>query len=161
MLSQWPLWTFGASTSFLWYPVDEEKEWRWEFLGFESVQEGQPVQVWFDGLPEEVRDEIRDLLNFLGKMTGTLWRRPEFDGLVGAGGISELRPQEVSVPRNEEIETETYRIYGCFPKDRQHTYLFLHGKRKGVKNDKPGKRTAKRRLKQFERGDASAHKFEF
>lgn len=141
--------------------MHERIEWRWQFLGFESVEEGRPVQVWFDGLPEEVKDEIRDLLDYLGKLTGKLWRRPEFDGLVGAGGVSELRPQEVSVERNGNIETETYRIYGFFPQDRKCTYVLLHGKRKGMKNDKHGKRAAKKRLNQLDQGRATVHKFEF
>jgi hypothetical protein len=138
--------------------VIERTEWRWQFLGFESVEEGRPVQHWYDGLPEEVKDEIRDLLDYLGKITDKLWRKPEFDPLRGAGGISELRPDKVSVERNGRIETETYRIYGFF---RQRTYIFLHGKRKGVKNDQPGKQTAVRRLQLLEQGNATVHEFEF
>lgn len=132
----------------------EGTKWRWQFLGFESVEEGQTVQVWYNGLPEEVKDEIRDLLTYLGKMTDRLWRKPEFDGLAGAGGISELRPYG-------KIESETYRIYGFFPRDRPHTYIFLHGTRKGMRNDKPGKQIAARRLEQLEQGAATVHQFEF
>jgi len=138
--------------------VNEGTKWRWQFLGFESVQEGQPVQVWYDDLPEEVQEEIRDLLDYLAIMTDRLWRKPEFDPLVGAGGISELRPGEVSVERDGKIETQTYRIYGCH---RLRAYVFLHGNRKGVKNDQPGKQTAIRRLRQLEDGKAGVHEFEF
>jgi Phage derived protein Gp49-like (DUF891) len=141
--------------------VDERKEWRWQFLGFESVGDGRVVQDWFDNLPDDVRDEIRDLLGYLEKMTDRLWKKPEFDPLAGAGGISELRPKDVSVEVGGRIEAKTYRIYGFFPKDRPHTYIFLCGKRKDVKNDEPGKRVAKRRLEQLIRGEATVHKFEF
>jgi hypothetical protein len=150
-----------APTSFLWYHLNQGIEWRWQFLGFES-KEGRLVQAWFDGLHEDVKDEIRDLVvTYLSKLTNKLWRRPEFDLLDGAGGISEIRPKEVSVEKDGEIETETYRIYGFFPKDRRHTYVFLHGTRKGMKNDGPGKRIARDRLRQLEQGKATVHEFSF
>jgi hypothetical protein len=140
--------------------MDEGTEWQWRFGGFESTQEGRPVQVWFDSLPEEVKDEIRDLLTYLEKMTDRLWRKPEFDGLKGAGGISELRPRAISIERNGKIETETYRIYGVFGPSYKRTYTFLHGTRKGVKNDRHGKRVARDRLQQLEKGTATVHEFE-
>jgi hypothetical protein len=142
--------------------MNEEAEWRWQFFGFESAQEGRPVQLWFDHLPDAVKDEIRDLLGYLEKMTDRLWRRPEFASLKGDGEISELRPKDVPVEINREIKVATYRIYGFFgPRDRKRAYTFLHGTPKIERNDATGKRIAKKRLKQLGRGEATVHEFEF
>lgn len=130
--------------------------WRWQFLGFQSPVDGRPVQLWFDGLPENDRFEIQDLLNYLANTTDRLWRRPEFDPLEGAGGISEIR---IPLIRSESGSV-TYRIYGYFgPGVCQ--YCFLHGADKKVKNDEEGKFIAKDRLGQIKRGEATAHKFVF
>jgi hypothetical protein len=32
--------------------MGREVEWHWQFLGFESSQEGRPVQDWFNKLPK-------------------------------------------------------------------------------------------------------------
>jgi hypothetical protein len=118
--------------------------------------------VWFDGLPEDAKDEIRDLLGYLEKMTATKWRRPEFDPLEGDSGISELRASNTSSENNGEIKTAIRRIYGFFgPKERKRSYTFLHGAEKIVGNDKNGKRIARERLKRLERGEATVHEFEF
>src|SRR6266853_5318967 len=103
--------------------MKEVTEWRWQFFGFESAAEGQPVQLWFDDLPEDVKDEIRDLIRYLEKLTNNLWRKPEFDGLRGEQDISELRPCNVSVEIDGSIETATYRIYGFFgPRGQKGSY---------------------------------------
>jgi hypothetical protein len=118
--------------------------------------------LWFDGLPEYVKDEIRDLLRYLEKMTSRLWRKPEFDPLKGEEEISELRPCDVSVENNGMIETATYRIYGFFgPRGHENAYTFLHGTIKTARNDTHGKRIARERLKQLGRGEATVHEFEF
>lgn len=122
--------------------------------------EGRPVQSWYDNLPEDAKDEIRDLLNYLQKLTSSLWRRPEFDELDGAGGISELRPPDITLEVAGELETLTFRIYGYFG-PTEGVYTFLHGARKDVKNDTRGKRVARKRLQQLERGEATTHEFEF
>ena len=128
--------------------------WQWEFLGFESAAEGQPVQVWFNSLPDEAKDEIIDLIQHLRTATSTLWRRPEYDPLDGEGGISELRPTNIRT----EQGTVTYRIYG-FRANR--VYILLHGNRKGVTNDRQGKQTGRTRLAQIQRQEATTHKFDF
>lgn len=133
-------------------------EWRWSFLGYGSAEDGRPVQIWFDQLPEEAKDEIRDLLVHLEKMTNRLWRSPEFDPLDGEGGISELRPDNVTVEMDGGLVTLTLRIYGCFS---GRSYIFLHGTRKTVSNDKNGKRIARGRLEQLKRGEATVHSFQF
>jgi Phage derived protein Gp49-like (DUF891) len=129
--------------------------WRWQFLGFQSA-EGRPVQSWFNGLPDNDRYEILDLLNTLANVTDKLWRRPEFDPLEGAGGISEIRVPGI----RSESGSMTYRIYGYFgPEKRQ--YCFLHGTNKKEKNDEEGKSIAKNRFDQLKRRKATVHKFAF
>ena len=68
--------------------------WNWTFLGFESLKEGRPVQTWFDGLPEEEKDEIRDTLVYLEKIVDRRWPEASYDPLSGAGGISEIKVPE-------------------------------------------------------------------
>jgi len=121
------------------------------------------VQAWFDSLPEDVKDEIRDLIRHLEKVTDSLWRRPEFDGLRGERDISELRPSDVSVEIGGTIETFTCRIYGFFgPKNQKNDiYTFLHATKKTVRNDRSGKRIARNRLAQLERGNGTIHRFKF
>jgi hypothetical protein len=59
--------------------MNHEKEWRWQFLSFTSLAEGNPVQRWFDALPEEPeRYEITDLLDFMQKITDRLWPKEVF-----------------------------------------------------------------------------------
>ncbi len=137
-----------------------KRNWSWQFLGVESTLEGQPVQAWFDQLPEDAKDEIVDLLNTLQKVTGRLWRRPEFDPLIGAGGISELRPEDIPFENAGKLELATYRIYGYFGPG-SGVYTLLHGVRKGARNDRRGKTVARNRLEQLQRGEATTHEFDF
>jgi hypothetical protein len=93
----------------LWYTVPEEEKWEWEFLGFKSDAEGCPVQLWFDALPDEAKEEIEDLVRYLRVKTRSRWQRPGFDPLDGSCGISELRPRDVSVEVDGKLEEITYR----------------------------------------------------
>jgi hypothetical protein len=130
--------------------------WKWTFLGFESAHEGQPVQSWFDGLPETDRDEIIDVLVQLQNAINRLWRRPEFDPLEGEGGISEIRIPDIRSSKGVAY----YRIYGYFgPSEREYT--FLHATDKIERNDRDGKDRARDRLTQIQSGDATVHKFDF
>jgi hypothetical protein len=138
-----------------------EKTWRWEFLGFESLAEGRPVQAWFNVLPEDPeRYEITDLLDSLQKTNDRLWHKEVFDPLRGANGISEIRIPEIKCFRDGEYKLITYRIYGFFG-PYQHCYTFLHGTDKDAKNDRVGKQIAERRLDELTRELATVHKFEF
>jgi hypothetical protein len=143
--------------------MNHERTWRWEFLGFQSVAEGCPVQVWFNSLPEEPdRYEITDLLDALQKVNDRLWSKEVFDPLEGAGGISEIRIPNIRCVRDGKVRSITYRIYGFFgPRGCEHTYTFLHGSEKKVKNDTIGKQIAKGRLDELLGGFADVHKFEF
>ncbi len=140
----------------------EEKKKEWTFLGFQSEREGRPVQVWFYGLDDEAKDEIRDLVRYLRYKVASRWQRPSFDALKGADGISELRAGNIVLERDGEIKKVTYRIYGFHgPKGIEFSYTFLHGTEKGVTNDRQGKRIAQRRLKEIEGGWATVHTFDF
>lgn len=136
--------------------------WRWEFLGFQSEAEGCPVQVWFHNLPQEDREEIVDLLDYVRNTTNRPWPKKVFDALEGEGGISELKLDNIRCLRDGEIQEITYRIYGFFgPKQYEHAYTFLHGTAKDAKNDRVGKQIAKGRLDEITRGSARVHKFDF
>jgi len=111
---------------------------------------------WFNALTNDDKFEIIDLLTYLQNITRNPWRLPEFDPLIGAGGISEIRVPEI---RNYKGSI-TYRIYGYFGPG-QHQYTFLHGTDKKVRNDKYGKRIAKERLDQINCGEAKVHEFDF
>lgn len=127
--------------------------WRWVFLAYWSDSEGLPVQDWFDGLPERVRDEVGDTIRYLEAMTGTPWTRPEFDRLAGEPDISEIR-----VDLNTDYGRESYRIYGYFgPGKRQYT--LLHGTLKPEKNDRNGKQTANERLRSLRSNRAKTEPF--
>jgi hypothetical protein len=143
--------------------MKHDREWRWEFLGFQSGAEGRPVQVWFNSLPEEPdRYEITDLLDALQKVNDRLWPREAFDPLDGAGGISEIRIPNIRCVRDGNVMSITYRIYGFFgSRGYEHSYTFLHGTEKQVRNDTIGKRIAKGRLDELLGGFADVHKFEF
>ncbi len=133
-------------------------DWKWTFLGFESSGEGRPVQTWFDALPEEEKDEIRDTLVYLKKITLRRWPEASYDPLLGAGGISEIKVAEFRGLRNGVVQRITLRIYGFFgPKDHGRSYTFLHGTDKKVRNDTKGKSIGKRRLDELLRGEATVH----
>ncbi len=129
----------------------------WKFFGFESKEEGRPVQIWFNDLPVEAQEEIIDLCEHIRVRTDRQWRKPEFDPLHGEGGISELRPQAI---RGEEGAV-TYRLYGCRGIPDKWSYTFLHGTKKELKNDKQGKAVAKHRFRELMRGRAGVHRFDF
>jgi len=138
--------------------MEADPTWRWRFFGYQSSDEGRPVQFWYDGLSVEAREEITDLFQTLQIITNRLWRRPEFDPLPGAGGISEVRPREI---RNADGGF-TYRIYGYFGPNKRE-YTLLHGTLKTVRNDIHGKRIARDRLERLIRGDhgVTVHEFDF
>jgi Phage derived protein Gp49-like (DUF891) len=133
------------------------QNWSWTFMGFHSPEAGRIVQTWFNGLPSEAKAEITDILQGLQVVTARRWRMPEFNPLKGAGGISEIRPDNVRSDRG----CETYRIYGFFgPEQRQYT--LLHGTLKTERNDRDGKRiAAERRDYVIFHGDSAIHEFDF
>ncbi len=134
---------------------DEKK--TWEFLGFLTFDGRKYVQDWYDELGLDAQDEIINLVEHLRNLPGGKWRRPEFDLLEGAGGISEIRPMDIRTAEGNF----TYRIYGVREFPTKNSYTFLHGTDKDVKNDKIGKGIAKDRLDQLRRNEATVHRFDF
>jgi hypothetical protein len=132
----------------------EQDSW-WLFLSFESDDEGQPVQVWFDNLFPEHLDLVKDRLSYLQVTPRSDWDEPYFDPLIGAGGISEIRFDRILCARGKFY----YRIYGYFGPEEEESYNFLHATNKKAKNDKHGKATAKNRLDKVQNGQAKLHKF--
>ena len=131
--------------------MKERQVWNWTFLGFETSQKNRLVQSWFDGLSEDVRDEVRDIFTYLQVAAITEWKRPRFSLLDD--GVSEIRFSCNSI---------TYRIYGCFwPENLKQSYTLLHGTEKKVRNDIHGKKLAKDKLGQLKRREATTHQFEF
>jgi hypothetical protein len=121
------------------------------FAGYVSEAGGWLVQEWYDGLPEEERDEIKDTLNYLARLHPSQWRRPEFDKL-------ESPLHEIGCKAN--AKKHWIRIYGVFDKKQRGRFIFLYGNEgKKVKNDKAGKQKALARLSLMEQGKASTHGF--
>src|SRR5437899_11492215 len=87
----------------------EDQDCKWTFLDFESADEGQPVYSWFNSLPEDHRDEVKDRLGFLQVTPRCLRDEPFVDPLVGEGGdISEIRFDHLKCIRGKCHD----RIYG-------------------------------------------------
>jgi len=136
----------------------DEQDCRWTFLGFESPSGEKPVQSWFYSLPEEHRDEIKDVLAFLQVTPRAYWEEQPnrlFDPLIGEGGISEIRFEPIKCIRGKFY----YRIYGFFGAEEEKSYKFLHATNKKVRNDRPGKKIGKRRLLEVQENTATLHKF--
>jgi hypothetical protein len=134
---------------------NEDQDCRWAFRGFESPKEGQPVQFWYDHLPVEHHDEIKDLLAFLQVTPRVQWEEPLFDPLIGEGGISEIRCAEIKCLQGKFY----YRIYGYFGAEEEESYNFLHPNNKKKRNDRHGKAIAKRRLRELQNEEATLHDF--
>jgi hypothetical protein len=126
--------------------------WNWTFRGFETlVGNRRVVQDWFDGLPENASNEAKDTIGYLQHTPIHQWKSPHFEKLEE--GLSEVRFRLGKV---------RYRIYGYFgPAGYRQSYTFLHGTDKKVSNDLSGKNTAKDRMAQIARREASFHEFEF
>jgi hypothetical protein len=136
--------------------MTKNEGWQWTFSSYWGTREGKAVQIWFDNLPIEAKEEVGDLCQKLAAATSSLWRRPEFDPLDGESGISEIRPNNIPT----SVGNKTYRIYGFFgPHSREYT--FLHGTEKKTRNDKNGKRIARERLSLIRNKQATTHKFDF
>jgi hypothetical protein len=127
-------------------------EWDWQFLGLQWLNKNQPVQEWFDGLPDEAQAELRDTIRHLQHLPPHLWKKPQFDHLAGED-VTEVR---------FETATHFYRIYGYFgPKGERQSFTFLLGNDKKIRNDIKGKREATKRRGFVERGEATVHGFGF
>lgn len=125
----------------------------WTFYGYRTAAGRREVQVWFAGLHEDEKDEIRDTLGYLKMLPAHLWEKPEFYPL--GDGLFEIR-LKVNTLR------KIYRIYGCFwPKDRRFSFTLLLGAEKKVSNQKHEVAEARKRKARLEGNEASIHEFEF
>ena len=126
----------------------------WVFHGYVTPAGTREVQDWFDSvLHEEERDEAKDTIGYLQILPLHQWKKPEYS-LLGEG-LSELRFKVNSLNR-------TYRVYGFFwPKGRRHSYTFLLGRDKKVKNARADVAEARKRKVSVENGKANVHEFEF
>jgi len=135
----------------------------WVFMGYQSAEEGQPVQAWFDSLPEDDQYEIIQILNYLRSFP-VCWDQveiKEFDPLAGEGGISEIRViPEIRREENGITKRITYRIYGVFGPNAGE-YTFLHAWDKQTRTDTKGKRIARERLEKLTCYEADVHEFNF
>jgi hypothetical protein len=129
------------------------EQWNWRFFGFQWPNGNKPVQTWFNGLPEDARDEARDTFAYLEHLPIASWKKPKFDPLKGEE-VSEIR---------FGTKTHTYRVYGYYGPDAlgRQVYTLLVGDAKKTGNDTGGKREATKRKKHIERREAWIHAFEF
>src|ERR1700676_2936897 len=99
----------------------DEPDCTWKFEAFESAKEGQPVQLWFNNLPEDHRELIKDTLGVLQVTPRSDWEESEnYDPLVGEADISEIRFDPIICASGKFY----YRIYGIFDED-EGSYIFL------------------------------------
>ena len=124
------------------------EQWHWTFHGFQTAADNRPVRDWINGLPEDARDELVDILGYMQVRPNSEWPSPENFKPI-ENGLSEIR---------FSTGDHWYRIYGFFWPGRRD-YTFLHGTEKKVKNDKEGKKLAKQRKDKLLRGDAGIHPF--
>ncbi len=127
--------------------------WNWRFFGIEWSSTGRPVQEWFDSLPDDAKDEVRDTIGYLQQLPIVAWKKPKFDRL-GGEEICEVRL---------ETQSHTYRIYGYHgPSSRgRQVFTFLLGCDKKRGNDTDGKREATKRKRYIEAEMATVHEFKF
>lgn len=125
----------------------------WNFYGYRTPADGDPVQEWFDGLTDEEREELVDTIGYLKVLPRHHWGLPKFEAFDSE--ISEIR-FTVNAPKR------IFRLYGTFwPKTQRYVYTFLLGKQKKVNNDTQGKKLAIARLKKLLSGEEGAHGFRF
>jgi hypothetical protein len=107
----------------------------------------RPVRDWINGLDEDARDELVDILSYMQVRPNSEWHPENFTAIETQ--LSEIRFGTAD---------HWYRIYGFFWPGRRD-YTFLNGTEKKVRNDREGKRLAKERRDRLLRGEASIHPF--
>jgi hypothetical protein len=123
------------------------------FAGYVSEARRQLVQEWYDGLPVEERDEIKDTANYLQSLPITSWQRPEYD---------KVTPPLHEIGCKANVKNHWIRIYGVWDKKIRGRFVMLLGnesKKKGY--DKEGQGLALKRFALLEQGKGSTHEFVF
>ena len=121
------------------------------FAGYVSEAGGKIMQEWFDALPYDVKDEIRDTVNHLSAIPVTEWKRPQAD---------KVRPPLIEI--RGKTSGHEIRIYGVFDDEVRARYILLNGneaKKKGY--DGQAQELALKRLGLIKSGKASTHEFAF
>jgi hypothetical protein len=132
-----------------------EENIEWRFYGYvtPAPAKAKDVQVWFDSLTEEEKDDARDVLGYLRVQPRHLWREP---------GFKSFDPEISEIRFKANTTKKAYRVYGAFwPAGKRLSYTFLIGKNKKVNNDQDREKEAQKRLKRLQRGEASVHEFKF
>jgi putative component of toxin-antitoxin plasmid stabilization module len=117
----------------------------WKFYAYRTPAGNEVVQEWFDAQDDDLKDEIRDSLQYHQNVERHLWKRPGFDEL-GGEGISEFR---------FSVRGAKYRIFGPV----RHAYTLLLPAGKDTRNQRHEKNEGKKRKGQLERREASVHEF--
>jgi putative component of toxin-antitoxin plasmid stabilization module len=124
----------------------KREQWNWRFFGFETPAKNRPISDWINGLPDDARDELVDVLLHLQVRPNNEWPAEHFKPLED--GISEIRFKTAA---------HKYRIYGCF--GEAQSYFMLVATDKKVSNQKDAKQLAKNRRGQLQRREAGSHPF--
>lgn len=120
----------------------------WRFEGFVTAAGNRVVEDWYWGLDVDDRDNIQDLVNYLGNVERHLWQEPRFKSL---GDIGEIR---------KKTDHGALRVYGCF-RDEPHVFVFLNGELKKTNKDNQGMDAARLRLKKLNQKVGTTHEFDF
>jgi phage-related protein len=121
----------------------------WRIEGFVTAAGNSVVQKWFwDEIGVEVRDALRDRMNYLMAVEKHPWMEPGFKWFRDIGEV------------RKRVSTGALRVYGYFPDD-SNTFVFLHGVVKQKTKDREGVETARKRLKRLKNGEGSTHEFNF
>lgn len=121
------------------------------FAGYVSEAGTRLIQEWYDGLPEEEREELQDTLNYLSNIPVTSWKRPEFDKV--AAPLHEVRCK--ANKKNHII-----RVYGVFDSKVRGRFVFLAvNVSKKTKKDADTQALALKRWSLVNQGKASTHEF--
>jgi len=124
----------------------------WIFRGYCTPAGNWDVQDWFDGLPWESKDEIRDTIAYLEHLPGAQWRGPEFKGL--GEGLSEIRCKVTELG-------QVLRIYGTHGPYKSTYTLLLGTAAKKVRNDAKATNEARKRLARVNAKTVGTHEFRF
>lgn len=121
------------------------------FAGFVSGAGNPIIQKWYDGLPDEEREELQDTLNYLSAMPISSWKRPEFD---------KVRSPLFEIRCKANQKNHIIRVYGVFdPKVRGRFIMLAGNEGKKKSKDLETQKNALSRLKLIRQGKASSHGF--
>ncbi|HYI93532.1 MAG TPA: type II toxin-antitoxin system RelE/ParE family toxin [Bryobacteraceae bacterium] len=107
------------------------------------------VQKWINSLPDDVRDELEDVISYLRFLEREAWVRPQFETLDK--GLCEIRWKSAS---------GNYRLYGYFGPARRQ-FSGYSGSQKKKNKDVDTEKQAQSRKNLFDRGIGELDDLEF